>query len=224
MSWSDLSQWWLEEVSTDPAYESVVTPLLLEILEPRSDLGYLDLGSGEGRLMRTLGESGTSVIGIELNRELAQRSATSGHVVVDSLPDLASIAENAVDGAFCVLVLEHIADGDSFFSSVARVVRPGGILAVVSNHPAWTAPESTPITDEDGEVLWRPGGYFSDGVSDVPAGDAHITFHHRSMATLLNAAANVGWSLETMIERPHHEIADQSGIPRLLACRWQLVR
>ena len=42
------------------------------------------------------------------------------------------------------------------------------------------------------------------------------------MSVLLNGAADAGWSLEQMIERPHHEFYDQIGIPRLLACRWGL--
>jgi hypothetical protein len=40
------------------------------------------------------------------------------------------------------------------------------------------------------------------------------------MAMLLNAAADVDWHLEQMIEQPHHEFEEQAGIARLLACRW----
>jgi len=43
------------------------------------------------------------------------------------------------------------------------------------------------------------------------------------MASLLNAAADAGWSLEEMVEQPHHNYEDQTGIPRLLACRWRLL-
>ena len=94
---------------------------------------------------------------------------------------------------------------------------------MVINHPMWTAPDSTPITDADGEVLWRPGEYFSPNSTDVPTGQGIVTFHHRTMASFLNKAAEAGWSLEHMIERPHHELEDQGGVPRLLACRWRLL-
>jgi hypothetical protein len=43
------------------------------------------------------------------------------------------------------------------------------------------------------------------------------------MGALLISAADVGWSLERMIEQPHHEYQDQIGILRLLACRWRLI-
>jgi hypothetical protein len=84
----------------------------------------------------------------------------------------------------------------------------------------WTAPGSTPITDADGEILWRPGEYFGTGTSEIRADKGTITFHHHSTSDLLNAAATAGWTLRQMIEQPHHQYADQAGIPRLMACRW----
>ena len=74
----------------------------------------------------------------------------------------------------------------------------------------------------DGELLWRAGDYFSDGSSEVRAGEGTVTFHHRTMAELLGSAAAAGWVLERIVETPHHELDDQGGIPRLLACGWWL--
>jgi hypothetical protein len=91
------------------------------------------------------------------------------------------------------------------------------------NHPVWTAPGSTPITDSDGETLWRPGGYFTEGISRLAAGEGTVVFHHRTMAAVLGTAADAGWSLEHIEERPHHGLRGQEGIPRLLACRWRLL-
>ena len=220
MSWSDLSDWWLGEIGDDPAYEAVVTPLLLEVLDPAEGATYIDLGSGEGRIMRAVLSLGASVQGVELNETLARRSHSPG--IVARLPGI-PIRDDSYDGGYAVLVIEHLSDHMAFFSEIARVVRSGGVLAVVANHPVWTAPESSPITDTDGEVLWRPGEYFSADSTEVTAGEGMVTFHHRSMGALLNAAADEGWSLEYMIEQPHHEFEDQVGIPRLLACRWRLL-
>lgn len=220
MSWADLSDWWRQEVANDPAYETVVTPLLLEILHPEPSSRYLDLGCGEGRVMRALARIGSLAEGIDVSWTLL--SGMDQPTVVgkaDQLP----IREGTYDGVYMVLVLEHVRNHARVFAEAARVTKPGGVMALVCNHPIWTAPRSTPISDPDGEVLWRPGDYFSDGSSEVPAGDQTVTFHHRSMASLLSAAAEAGWSLERMIEQPHHEFENQAGIPRLLACRWSLL-
>lgn len=220
MTWSSLTSWWLEELAGDRAYETVVTPLLLEVLEPEPRKTYVELGSGEGRLLRAVDALGATCFGVEINEDLARRSGVRSAVA--ELPSI-PIKSDAVDGAMAVLVLEHISDHEVFFGEAARITKPGGVLAVVANHPTWTAPDSTPISDSDGETLWRPGQYFSDGTSEIPAGDQTVTFHHRAMSSLLNAAARKGWCLDLMIEQPHHEFDDQSGIPRLLGCRWSLL-
>jgi ubiquinone/menaquinone biosynthesis C-methylase UbiE len=217
VSWSDLTEWWLEEVTGDPAYEEIVTPLLLDVLDPAPGRRYLDVGCGEGRVMRRLSAMGANVHGVDINPDLAQRA---GGIVGDMLA--LPFGDGEYDGVYTVLTLEHVEDDHAFFREAARVTRPGGVLALVMNHPVWTAPESTPISDSDGEILWRPGEYFSRGVSELAAGEETVSFHHRSMSDLLNAASDAGWALEHMVEQPHHELEDQAGIPRLLACRWRL--
>ncbi len=194
--------------------------MLLDLLRPQAGNLYLDLGCGEGRVMRELEARGARVHGVDISESLVARTPLA---VVSDVADL-PFAASSYDGAFSVLTLEHVEDLKSFFDEAARVVISGGPLVVVVNHPAWTAPGSTPIEDSDGEVLWRPGEYFGTGSSEVPAGKASVTFHHRSMSELLNLAARAGWSLEAMAELPHHEITEQAGIPRLLACRWHLLR
>ncbi len=218
MSWSELSEWWLTEVADDPAYEEVVTPLLLDALKPGEGSRYLDVGCGEGRVMRAVDERGATVVGLDLSARLIKEAGTGVVADLHRIP----MRGDSFDGVYSVLTLEHVADHAPFFTEAARVTRPGGVLAIVINHPSWTAPGSTPISDSDGEVLWRPGDYFSNGTSEIPAGEGTVVFHHRSMADLLNAAADAGWALEHMIEQPHHEFEDQAGIPRLLACRWRL--
>jgi SAM-dependent methyltransferase len=219
VSWSELSVWWREEIAGDTAYEAVVTPLLLAVFDPQPRRLYLDLGCGEGRVMRSVASVGASVHGLDMSYDLA--AGVSGTVVA-RLPGI-PMRDDVYDGVYTVLTLEHLEDHRALFAETARVTRPGGVMAVVINHPIWTAPGSTPISDSDGEVLWRPGEYFSLGSSEVAAGLGTVTFHHRTMADLLNAAADACWGLEQMIERPHHEFGDQAGIPRLLACRWRLL-
>jgi len=217
VSWHDLSEWWLAEVGGDASYEEVVTPLLLEVLDPKPDHTYLDLGVGEGRVMRAVRRRGATTYGIDLSETLAR---IAGDSVVAELP-MIPMRSDAYDSVYCVLSLEHIEDHVGYFAETARVTRGDGVLALVMNHPVWTAPDSTPITDEDGEVLWRSGSYFTEGASQISAGAVAVTFYHRPMGALLTAAASANWCLERMIEQPHHESHDQSGIPRLLACRWR---
>ncbi len=111
------------------------------------------------------------------------------------LPNLGWVRPASFDGAYVGLVLEHVEDEETFFAQVAKAVRPGGVLAMVINHPIWTAPGSTPIEEPEGEILWRTGTYFGRGFSDEPAGKGKVRFYHRTMADLINAASAAGWHL-----------------------------
>jgi len=230
MTWGDgLAAWWVAEVEGDPAYADQVMPLATNLIDPRDGERWLDLGCGEGQMMRALSGAGVSVMGCDLSPELAGRAAADGPAVIARLPDLDWVKEGTLDGAFAVLVLEHLPEVTSIFEACARVVRPGGGLVVVMNHPAMTAPGSAPVLDpDDGEILWRWGDYFGTGSTTEPAGSGEVVFHHRSLATVLNAAAGFGWTLDRMIEQGVGDgqaeqdplLGLQRSIPRLLGCRW----
>ena len=227
--WTDLDEWWLDEIH-DPAYAEQVLPLALRTLSPEAGSTYLDLGCGEGRVMKAVAEIATA-IGVDVNLRLLVHAAPHGPVVAATLPQLNTFRVDSVDGAYVVLALEHIHDAETLFSSCATVVRPGGTLAVVLNHPVYTAPGSGPVLDPtDDEIYWRFGGYFERGSTQEPAGDATVEFVHRSMADLLTMAARQGWMLEHMEEEGVGEgaasrdplLAKHGDIPHLLAVRWRL--
>lgn len=228
MTWDRLASWWIEELAADPAYDEEIAPLLLQLLEPQPNNLYLDLGCGNGRIASRVIAAGARVVGCDLNLELLRVSVKECPVVQTVLPQLAWVRSLAFDGAYVGLVLEHLEDEVAFFAQVAKAVRPGGVLAVVINHPVWTAPGSTPIEDPGGEILWRTGSYFGKGFSDEPAGKAKVRFYHRTMADLLNAASEAGWGLQRLSEsgisqrqmERFPEYSGQGQIPRLLGLRW----
>jgi SAM-dependent methyltransferase len=230
--WDDaVADWWVEEVASDPVYAEEVIPLALAALAPVPGGRYLELGCGEGEVMRAMAARGARVLGCDLSERLARRAAAAGPVAVCRLPDLAWVRPGSLDGAVAVLVVEHLPEAAPLFAAAARAVRPGGVLAMVANHPAYTAPGSGPLVDpDDGEVLWRWGPYMDEGSSEEPAGEGAVVFHHRSLANLLTAAAGCGWCLESLVEHGVGErraaedplLAAQRQIPRLLAARWIL--
>ena len=222
------SNWWLAEVANDPTYEEEVLPLLIDMLEPRPEHRYLDLGCGEGQGMRAVAKRGATVFGCDLDAVLL--GYASGGVVQARLPELAWLVDGAVDGAYLVLVLEHLADHRRMFAAARRVVKPGGILVVVANHPAFTAPGAGPLVDPgDGEVTWRWGRYLEAGTSVEPAGSFNLTMHHRPLGELLTSATASGWALSRLVERGPGQaarerdplLAAQASIPRLLGLRFR---
>ena len=228
--WSDLDIWWHQELANDPAYRAEVRPLFLELLDVRPGELILDLGTGTGWVLEELARRGGRGIGMEVNRTLAMAASQLGPTIIGALPDLSWCREAALDGVTAVLVLEHVADLEALFAESARTTRSSGTFTLVVNHPQITAPGSAPVVDPiDGEIYWRWGSYLEPGSTEEPAGEVTVTFHHRTVADLLNAAAGAGWILETIIERGlPRELADgdpllelQQGLPRLLGVRWR---
>src|SRR5690606_24108617 len=184
MDWSSLASWWLDELDCDPAYEEEILPLALELLDPKSDATYLDVGCGEGRLMKAITERGGQAIGVDVSPELGEMASRYGETHVADVPPLDFLSDDSGDGVAIGLVLGHIRNEAAMFAECARVTRTAGTMALVINQPVRTAPQRAPIEDSDGEGLWRPGEYFSVGWSDEPAGKDTVRFHHRTLARL----------------------------------------
>ncbi len=224
--WDRLADWWIGE-ATDPAYSEEVHPIVLELAGDVAGLRVLEVGAGEGQVLRLLRSAGATAVGMDISHRLASRAGTS---FVGRLPSLGSVQAGSFDLVVAVLVIEHLPSIDRLFDELARVTRAGGGCVVVVNHPLMTAPGAAPITDPtDGEVFLRPGVYFEPGFTDEPDGDVNVRFHHRPLGDLLESAALVGWCLERFIERgvsQAHLTRDPSyagheHLPRLLGVRWR---
>ena len=94
----------------------------------------LDVGCGDGAFLDEARAAGLQTHGIELNKDAREKAANKGHEVMDSLlQDLDGSLQYDLVVAF--QVVEHVADPIQFLRLMARVVRPGGYLAVaVPNH------------------------------------------------------------------------------------------
>jgi SAM-dependent methyltransferase len=198
---------------------------MVDLLDPPSEGVLLDVGCGEGRLMRVIGSGGRRIVGVDLLQDLL--IAAPRPVVRLRLPGLRSLRSGSFDGAYVCLVLEHLPEERPLFEELARVLRVGAPLAVVVNHPVFTAPGSAPIQEVD-EILWRPGQYFGRGFSDERVGAGTVRFYHRPMSELLNSSAAAGFDLERMVEVGVSDaqvertpvLDRQRHIPRLLGLRW----
>jgi SAM-dependent methyltransferase len=227
----DLAEWWLAEVQADPAYRLEVLPLAVDLLDPQPGARYLDLGCGEGGLLRSIVDAGAVGVGVDLSPRLAVAASRVAPAVVGRLPDVGFVRDASVDGVTTILVLEHLDDPGGLIAEAARVTRAGGVFVLVVNHPVLTAPGSAPVIDvDDGEALWRWGDYLGAGYTEEPAGDSgSIRFNHHTVGELMTLAAGHGWHLERLVERgiaPDRANADpllavQQGIPRLLGARWR---
>lgn len=225
--WESAADWWIRLVLDDPIFASDVLPLVDWATGDRRGL-WLDVGCGTGRGMHALAGDW---IGCDGSATLLAQAEAGLRLVQCALPDLSWLRAGVLSGALAVLVLEHVESLDELFAELHRVVAPGGTLATVMNHPAFTAEGAGPVVDlDDGEVLWRWGRYFEPHTVTL-SGTRDVVFHHRPLDAIITTAADAGWALAAMREAGLSQeatsavpgYAGQEALPRLVGLRWNRV-
>jgi SAM-dependent methyltransferase len=130
-----------EYEQTRPTYP----PALLDVLPLDADAAVLDLGAGTGKLTRVLAERYRDVTAVE---PLANMRAMLERVVpgVTALPGSAEripLDDGSVDGVFAAQAF-HWFDKPVALPEIARVLRPGGVFAIVWNQGNDDLPDPRP--------------------------------------------------------------------------------
>jgi demethylmenaquinone methyltransferase/2-methoxy-6-polyprenyl-1,4-benzoquinol methylase len=90
----------------------------------------LDLAAGTGDLCRELSASGHRAIGIDLSYGMLAAARTTAPLVHGDCLRL-PVPDGRADGATCGFALRNFVDLEVFFAELARVVRPGGRIALL---------------------------------------------------------------------------------------------
>jgi SAM-dependent methyltransferase len=133
-----------------PSYPEGALTLLAEELELRPGRRVLDLGAGTGKLTRQLVATGADVVAVEPLASMrgAFSAALPGVAVLDGAAESIPLPDRSVD-AVTVAQAFHWFDQEGALAEIARVLRPGGGLAMVWNEQD----ESVPWVAELGAAM-----------------------------------------------------------------------
>ena len=92
----------------------------------------LDVGCGVGLLLDEARRRGWRTQGVELSDWGVRRARHLGLDVFQGTLEEAGFAPNSYDAVFMIDVLEHLADPVRTLARVAQVLRPGGVLCLVT--------------------------------------------------------------------------------------------
>jgi SAM-dependent methyltransferase len=126
-----------------PGYPEAAIRHLIAQLPPRP--AVLDLAAGTGKLTRPLLEAGLSVVAVEPVAEMRAALPAIARAV-DGTAEAIPLESASVD-AVTVAQAFHWFDGDAALTEIARVLRPGGSLAIVWNRRVEEDPINRAIED-----------------------------------------------------------------------------
>lgn len=121
-----------------PEYAPAVVGALMAELGLGQGSLVLDLGAGTGKLTRALLLAGLEVMALEPQGALRDRliASVGAERVRDGLAEAIPLADASVE-AVTIADAFHWFDRQAALSEIARVLQPGGGLAVLSTAPDW---------------------------------------------------------------------------------------
>jgi demethylmenaquinone methyltransferase/2-methoxy-6-polyprenyl-1,4-benzoquinol methylase len=90
----------------------------------------LDLACGTGDLCRELSSAGYRPVGVDFSHGMLTAARTDAPLIEADILRL-SVRDGAADGVTCGFALRNVVSLEAFFRETARVVRPGGRVALL---------------------------------------------------------------------------------------------
>ncbi len=92
----------------------------------------LDFGCSWGYGVYQLQQAGYDALGFEISRPRAERGRRQlGVEILDDPNDLQNLPSRSIDGIFASHVFEHLLSLKEIFALFARIVKPGGVVAIM---------------------------------------------------------------------------------------------
>ncbi|GAA5137845.1 class I SAM-dependent methyltransferase [Prosthecobacter algae] len=243
-SWEKSADWYdriLGERGSE-LYQAVVIPQSLALLKPQKGERILDLGCGQGVFSRAMADKGAQVTGVDAAPTLIVKartypSRTPIRYYDRDAAQLAGLGE--FDAASAILCLQNMEHLDTVIAATATVLKPGGRMLWVLNHPAFRIPrQSSWGNEEERKIQYRRVDAYSSTLG-IPIlmhpgkadSESTVSFH-RSFETLTSSGFKAGLTMSGLGEwyshkesqpgpRARAENRARKEFPLFLALLWQ---
>ncbi len=147
-SWGRAAKWYEKLLGEEGTYQrDVILPNVLRVLDIKKGETILDLGCGPGFFAQSFFRLGARVVGVDISKAMIdvarEHSPTEIQYHISPSDKLDFIESRSVDKVVIVLALQNIERCNETLHECGRVLRPGGKLYIVLNHPAFRVPKES---------------------------------------------------------------------------------
>ncbi len=219
-SWGKVADWYDDVVGDPDSYQNkVILPNILRILDLKPDNTVLDVACGQGFFTQEFSKTSAKVSGIDISEELiniAKRNSPNIAYFVSSADDLNAFSESQFDVITITLALQNIEKISQVFKECYRVLKKGGRLVLVLNHPILRIPHKTSWGfDVEKKIQFRRlDSYLSESKHEIimnPSkkdGIKTISFH-RPLQVYVKNLANAGFTIHRLEEWTSHKVSEE---------------
>jgi ubiquinone/menaquinone biosynthesis C-methylase UbiE len=232
---------------------TLIWPATERLLGLRAGERVLEIACGTGIYARRLAALGAQVVAFDFAEEMiaAARQYTGEHAdrityhVLDATDEAAllGLGEGGFDGALCQMALFDMAEIETLFRVLPRLLKPGGRFVFSVCHPCFNNPKAVHVgemEDREGNIVtvysMKVSGYMTPLTARAVAirGQPKAQlFFHRPLQHLFGVGFGVGFVLDALEERafpPDHPAgrnplawgAAFSEIPAVLVARMRV--
>lgn len=219
-SWGGVAHWYDTLLAGDDTYQAkVILPNILRAMAVKKGERVLDLACGQGFFTRAFLKEGGEVTGVDIGKQLIliakKESPKDIKYFTQGAEDLSIFENKLFDKIVIVLAIQNIEAPHKVFKECARILKPGGKLFIVLNHPAFRIPKASAWGfDEETKTQYRRiDSYMSESKVDIemnPSKKASATTisFHRPLQYYFKTLANSGFAVLRLEEWLSHKESD----------------
>lgn len=214
-TWGKVAKWYDKHLTETAGnyHITLIIPSIQRLLSKHlgNKGSVLDLACGQGMITDSIKKLGFETVGVDIAGELIKIARAKYPNIRFEIADasaknsLAFFGKDKFDVATIVLAIQNIKDMQGVFKNTSSVLKHGGKLIIIINHPAFRIPKQTSWGFDEKEFQYRRvDGYMSE--MEIPIdmapgttaekGKSELTVsYHRPLQSYFKALSLAGFSV-----------------------------